>query len=419
MTDRERKPRTALVLAGGGTRGAYEAGIVHYVRTMLPSDLRRKLRFHIQCGSSVGAINSAFMAATAHDPAFQGSEILRLWRTIRNEDIYQRGAVSLGKFLARSVFGVLLHMIGVRGIHRPDDRTLLFQGLFDTRPFLDFLLMTCRWQNISKNMEAGYLDALTVSATNMFTGDIELFLQKNADLPHSDRLLTHLVKIAPRHVMASAALPLFFPPVPIHGAYYNDGSMRMNTPLAPAVSLGANRILIVGTRHVRKQPGEDGDTLARIARGDRPALGDVLGKVFNAIILDRVEADREQLDRINRILAAAAKHTDEATFRRICDESAVQPIETIAIFPSVDVHTLVDETVRGNYRRIKTFGSFERFLFRVLEAEPERGRDLLSYMLFEPTYLQKMIDLGFEDARRHHDRLCAFAEASIEGRPVG
>src|SRR5262249_35211348 len=106
-----RKGRSALVLAGGGTRGAYEVGVVHYLRTMLPPDLAKRFQFQIHCGSSVGAINTAFMAATAHDATFQGNELVRLWRNIRAENIYRRGPFSFGKFLFRSGLGIAMHII--------------------------------------------------------------------------------------------------------------------------------------------------------------------------------------------------------------------------------------------------------------------------------------------------------------------
>src|SRR6266436_5786003 len=105
-----RKSRTAIVLSGGGTRGAYEAGVVHYIRTKLPADIARGLCFHIQCGASVGAINAAYMAATAEDSVRQGIELVQLWRNVRTENIYRSGAITLGKLFLRSFVGILAHI---------------------------------------------------------------------------------------------------------------------------------------------------------------------------------------------------------------------------------------------------------------------------------------------------------------------
>jgi NTE family protein len=186
------------------------------------------------------------------------------------------------------------------------------------------------------------------------------------------------------------------------------------------VTHGASRILIIGTRYMRhKEASEEANTLARITRrGERPTVADILGKFYNSILLDRVETDRDQVQRINRILNACAKNVSPEVYKAICTDARVQRIETLSIFPSIDIHNLVDDTVRGSYRRVSSFGAFERFLLRILEADPQRGRDLLSYFLFEPTYLAKLVELGFEDARTHHEELCTFADRSIRAVPV-
>lgn len=390
--------------------------MIHYIRTKLPPELSRQFRFHIKCGSSVGAINAAFMAAMAHDPIRQGSEILRLWEGIRSENIYRRGAVPLGKLILRSLFGIAFHLFGIKGVRKEDDLSLHFRGLFDTTPMVQTLRQHCPWPQIGKNIQSGIIDAVAISATNMASGDVELFTQRNPNMAHSDRIKTHLVRLSPRHVMASAALPILFPSVPIHEVYYNDGGIRLNTPLAPAVSLGAARIVVIGTRPEKQE--EVLDTQARIRKLQTPSIGTVLGRIFNTFLLDRLEADRDQVGRINRILAACAKHVSTETYQTICREAGVHRIETLSIFPSVDFGTFVDETVRGSYRKLISLGLLERAILRLLEAQPEYGNDLLSYFLFEPTYLKKLIELGYEDARSHHDKLLEFAERSVEGIPV-
>jgi NTE family protein len=411
------KFRTAVVLSGGGTRGAYEAGIIHYIRSMLPPALAKNLSFRIHCGSSVGAINAAIMVANSHDPVAQGNELVRLWQNIRTEDIYRRGPVTLGKLLLRLTAGATSHLIGLKGITEPDDNLFPFQGLFDTTPFFQTLMQSCSWANITRNIDSGMADAIVISTTNMYTGQVELFLQKRAEVPHSERLMTHVGRISPRHVMASAALPVLFPPVPIHNMYYNDGGIRLNTPIAPAVSLGATQILIIGTRNQMKR--EEGESQGKILLTRQPSLAGVLGKFFHAVLLDRLDADNDQLDRINRVLAACAKHTTPEIFQQICEDALVQPIETLFIAPSLDIAKFVDETLRSSYRKIKSFGVLERSVLRLLEIDAESGSDLLSYFLFEPTYLKRLIDLGFEDARSHHDKLVEFAERSIQGSAGG
>jgi NTE family protein len=287
------KARTAVVLSGGGTRGAYEAGVINYMRTMLPPALAKNFAFQIFCGSSVGAINAAIMVANAHDSAAQGQELVRLWQNLSTVDIYRRGPVTLGKMLLRLGAGATAHLVGLKGIFESDERLFPFHGLFDTTPFFQTLMRGCSWANITRNVDSGIVDAVVVSATNMATGQVELFLQKRPEVPHSERLMTHVGRISPRHVMASAALPVLFPPVAIHNMYYNDGGIRLSTPIAPAVSLGATQILVVGTRYQTMR--EEVDTQAKLPPPRPPSLAGVLGKFFHAVLLDRLDADKDQL----------------------------------------------------------------------------------------------------------------------------
>lgn len=402
-----RHHRTSIVLSGGGSRGAYEAGVINYIRTMLPPRLAKNLHFSILSGTSVGAINAAFMASTADDINKQGNDLIKLWKNILTNEIYSRGPFSLGKLFMRSAFGILANLTGLKGILKPNDYHVHFQGLFDTKPFFQYLLKNCDWNRITKNLNAGYFDALSITATNIQSGQVELFLEKNPDLDVHSRFLIHEVKISPRHVMASAALPMLFPAVPIQGIYYNDGGLRLSTPLGPAVSLGATKILLIGTKYTDPNPQVAPE------QNKIPTLASILGKFFHAALQDRINADREQLTRINRILETIQKIAGQQTFEKICKEARVAPIEIISFFPSYDIAKMVDQTLRKSFTNLKTFGIFERFVIRLLEIDVSTGSDLLSYFLFEPTYIANLVELGFEDARKKHDQLVEFAESSI------
>lgn len=403
--------RTAIVLSGGGTRGAYEVGVLSYIRSKLPPTLAEKLVFNIQCGSSVGAINAAVMVSRAHDPLSQGKALVSLWENIRTENIYRRGPFTLGKLLLRMGIGTTSKLVGLKGVTEADDDLLSFHGLFDTTPFFQTLMRACSWANISRNIDRGPVASLIVPATNMVSGQVEFFLEKKPSITHSDRLVTHVGRISPRHVMASAALPVLFPPVPIRHTYYNDGGMRLNTPIGPAVSLGATHVLTIGTRRAPQRPR--GEATYKSDSHKPPSLASVLGKFYNAVLLDRLEADNEQLERINRILKSCEEHTTPLVFEEICQEAKVHPIETLFLSPTVDIATLVDDTLRSSLRKLKTFGVLERAILRILEVDVASGSDFLSYFLFEPEYIKRLIDLGFQDARKQHDQLVDFAEKAI------
>lgn len=405
-----KRTRLALVLSGGGARGAYEAGIIHYMRTMLPQKVRHR-GFEIQCGASVGSINSSFMAATAHDRELQGREIRRLWEDVREENIYRRDQIALWSFLMKSGKGIVGNFFrrGNKGSH--------FHGFLDTSPFLPFITKAIPWDMISKNIRAGLVQALSIVATNVFTGRMELFIEKRPEVEYTGEYIHHITKIQPIHAKASAAIPVVFPAVLINGIAYTDGGLRLNTPMSPAIQLGADAILVIGLHH-RAKPGEK--IPFHGTRGHPPSLGQVLGRVMNSIFLDRIQYDMEQLERINRLIdwgedlygkdflrdLNAMLHRKK--IRGDIANRGLKRLKVLRIRPTEDIGELFSHCYqRGKDRHLT---SFEKFLVRFLDVDPSGGIDFLSYISFMPEYLKKLLELGFEDARRHHDELKEFLE---------
>jgi NTE family protein len=403
--------KLALVLSGGGARGAYEGGVLHYIRTALPSKQSQR-RFDIHCGASVGAINSCFGAATSHDLKFQAKELRRLWETVREENIYRRNLKAMFGFLGRSSSGLLIKMLKGTGKGTPH-----FPGLLDTEPFLPFISKIIPWQNITRNIEAGLVQALSIVATNVFTGRMELFVQKHREVEYRGDHLVHFTKIRPDHARASAAIPVIFPTVLINGVAYTDGGLRLNTPLSPAIHLGADAILVIGLNH-RAGAGEKIPTHGE--RGRQPALGQVVGRIMNAMFLDKIQYDLEQLERINKIvewgeelygqkfLPDLNKMLSKKKIRGDVADRGLKKIRVLRIRPSKDI----GELFRGSFvkGRQTHFTAFEKFLLRFLDVDPTSGMDFLSYLIFMPEYLKKIFELGFEDARSHHNALKEFLD---------
>ena len=404
------RKKLALVLSGGGARGAYEAGIIHYIRTMLPKSLCGR-PFDIQCGASVGAINTSFMAATAHDPAYQGRAIYELWESVREENIYRRDKKALWNFVAKSSKGIVSKFVRGEGMGNH------FNGFLDTSPFLPFITEIIPWNMISKNIKSGLIQAVSIVATNVFTGRMELFIEKHPSVEYTGEHRTHITRVEPLHAMASAAIPIVFPTIMVDGIAYTDGGLRLNTPMSPAIQLGADALLVIGLHH-RAKPGEKIPFHGR--KGEPAAMGQVLGRVMNSIFLDRIQYDLEQLERINRIIDwvetvygkdALDKVNRMLIRKKIRGDVAnrgLKRLSVIRIRPSEDIGEIFSECyLRG---KDKHFTSFEKFLVRFLDIHPESGVDFLSYLAFMPEYLKRLLDLGFEDARRHHDELKGFMD---------
>ncbi len=376
---------------------------------MLPQKVRRR-NFDVCCGSSVGAINTCYLVATAHDVDHQAEQIRQLWLNLRSDNIYRRDTSAFWEFLARSSRGIVGNIFRKKRVNH-------FHGFLDTSPFLPYIQKVMPWEMISHNIRNGLVKALSVVATNVFTGRMELFIEKNHDVEYTGEYIHHFTEIRPVHAQASAAIPMVFPTVMIDGIAYTDGGLRLNTPMSPAIQLGADSLLVIGLHH-RAKPGEK--IPFHGSKGQYPALGQVLGRVMNSIFLDRTQYDLEQLERINRIIDWGEmvyghdflKDLNAMLHRRqIRGDIAnrgLKRLRVLRIRPSEDIGELFSHC----YRREKDIHltAFEKFLSRFLDIDPSGGIDFLSYISFMPEYLKKLLELGFEDARRHHTELKEFLE---------
>ncbi len=371
---------------------------------MLPTKFRQR-SFDTLCGSSVGAINTCYLAATAHDLKLQGEELRTLWESVRSEHIYRRDFSAFSDFILQSGKGIFRNILNLKG------QGIHFRGFLDTEPFLAFLEKVVPWASISPNVQAGLVQAVSVVATNVFTGRMELFIEKHPDVEYTGEYIHHLTRIQALHAKASAAIPIAFPTVQIDGIAYTDGGLRLNTPMSPAIQLGADALLVIGLHH-RVKPGEKIPSHGK--KGHDPAMGQVMGRVMNSIFLDRIQYDLEQLQRINKIIDwSEMLHgrnfledlNDMLAKKNIKGDIAnrgLKRLEVLRIRPSEDIGELFNHIFQRGRDKLS---AFEKFLVRSLDINSSSGTDFLSYISFLPEYLKKLLDLGFEDARSHHSDL--------------
>jgi NTE family protein len=422
MAKRKQTDKVALVLSGGGARGAYEAGVIYYLRTQLPEELRGSALFNVYCGTSVGAINTAFMASMAHDPIYQGAQLRTLWQNLVDEDVYYADVRALSGFLVRTGFFMAANFFGLENLvgrrHRSARTPFPFKSVLDTTPFVYFLRRSIPWNQIHSNIERGVVDAVTVTATHMMSGQPTLFMEKRLDVHYREGgPLPQLCQLSPKHILASAAIPLVFPIIRINRQFYGDGSLRQNTPMSPAIHLGARRILVVST-HYTKTVEEVSPT--QVARYEaEPAVGDVLGTILDALFMDKLDYDLEQMKRINYIIndfeeiygkdALAAVNRNRR--KKDYGDKEVHPINPIAPFvinPSEDIGMIASEHFRRLLSRREKLTPMQKFFARIMEGTPDTQNDLVSFLLFHRDYLESLLQLGYEDARANHDHLVRF-----------
>ncbi len=391
------------MLSGGGSRGAYEAGIIHYLRTDLKKRMGRHVPIDIVTGTSVGAINAAFLAATQNDPDAQAAQIVAAWRSLHIEEL-----ISLQ---GRDVFRAAKMLLG-RDPPPPEPGSFRYGGMLDTRGLERFVVRHIPWSGIVKNLRGRDLLAISVSATHIGTGHTVVFLSCADPVPKEwsrDPFVRHrAAKIGPRHVLASAAIPMLFPAVKIGHEFFTDGGLRQNTPMSPAIRLGADRLLIVSLRHLASQP--------KALQEDReeafPKPMFLAGKALNALMLDHTEYDLQRMQRINQILDAGKASFGDQFAQTMNVElmkmrgAPLRRIEAVHIRPSEDIGAMASRYVQSGKLRVSGLVAKE-IIRRLAEGEARHESDLLSYLCFDGGFADELIAMGRQDAARKADELAA------------
>lgn len=417
-----------LVLSGGGARGAYEAGVLYYIRTRMPEEIARSRLFDIYSGTSVGAINTAFLASTAHDPLYQGSTLRKMWQTLTDADIYSADLRALSGFLVKSGFFMASNFFGIQklvGRSQPNSRTPFpFKSILDTSPFVNFLRRNVAWSQIHRNIERRVLDAVTVSATHMMSGQLVLFVEKHPDAEYRKGGPEPIVgPLSPKHILASAAIPLVFPIIRINRQFYGDGGLRQNTPMSPAIHLGAERLLVIST-HFPETVIPVGPSNPWSAEAE-PRVGDILSTLLAAIFMDKLDYDLEQMRRINYLIGdmeklygpEALEKVNAARRKDYGKQAEVHPMHKIVPFvihPSQDIGMLATEAFMRLLSRRETLTPMQKFFSKVMEGTPGRPNELVSLLMFDRDYLESLLQLGYEDARAEHENLVRF----FTGQPL-
>jgi NTE family protein len=404
-------PRVALVLAGGGARGAYEAGVLAFLIEELPKRLGFLPSFDIVSGASVGAIHAAYWTATLQeDPATRLARLVSTWDSMSLERVYRLSVGDLLRIPTR-LFSVPFVTRGPSPEGRMPTR---IPGLLDTSALEEMVLQKIPWRQMRSNLRASR-QVLCISCTEIASGRAVVFVDgarvSLKPWEYDPYVVARASGIGPAHILASAAIPLFFPAVRIGRHFYCDGGLRLNTPLSPALRLGADRLLLVALRHP-PDPDDDVVPSPRETAYGNPAY--LMGKVLNALMLDHIDYDLQRMRLMNALLLGGEQAFGAEFLPKINEiiratrGTNYRVIQDCVIRPSEDLGRLAGKCYAERSRSLNPARLVADLVMRsAAHGVPEGEADLLSYVLFDASYTRQLFALGRADAARQTDEIAA------------
>jgi NTE family protein len=370
-------PKPALLLAGGGARGAYQVGVLRALARAFP-----ELHFPILTGVSAGAINTALLANSTDDFSSAVERLATQWQSLTLDQVFRSDLLALGA----KVLGWSFRLLSGGAHLMPSTR-----GMVDTSPLRNFLC-NCLGSadgvlhGVTENIRCGRLDAAAVLTTKYPTAQSVAWIQAQELQPWTMAERCGISSpLTVEHVMASASLPLVFPAVRLGNAWHGDGGMRLSAPLLPAVNLGADRILAISTSI------EPGQCEANRPTEDYPPPATVLSVLLESVFIDVLDSDAAELRRINHLIDQHPR-SQELGLRRV---------DALVLRPSQDLSVIASEFEDELPRTLRHF-------IRGLGSRDTNRADMIATLLFQPLFIRKMLEIGERDGEQRTDEIGAF-----------
>ncbi|MCL1073562.1 patatin-like phospholipase family protein [Shewanella dokdonensis] len=365
----------ALMLGGGGARAAYQVGVLKALVQLYPRN--HGIPFNVICGTSAGAINGTAMATHASCFHLGVKKLEWIWRHLHTSRIYKA-----------SIPGVLQHLgtMMLKGM-QTDLANTDAGSLLDNAPLRGLLNELINFERIDRNIQNGYLTAISIDTSCYNTSQSVSFFQGSRDMENWQRARRSglRTRLNTEHLMASAAIPMVFPSIRLGKWYYGDGSVHQLAPLSCPIHLGADRIMVINLESPHKQQPKDLEY--------HPKTATIAGHLLDTIFSDTLNSDMERLTRVNGTLALIPPSSRELL--------SLRNIDTLVLKPSEDL-----SEIAKRYYMEMPFAI--RRLLGLIGINSQSDTSIVSYLLFEKAYTGTLIDLGYKDAMHQLPEMKAF-----------
>jgi NTE family protein len=389
--------RVAVVLPGGGTRGAYEAGALS---VLLPALEAKGEKVSIVCGTSVGAINAGLLGSVAHLPAAEQATIAQdTWRSMRRKDVLKPLVGPGLPVQAARMISNLLDLPGPR-----------LASVLDPSPMQASLEHWIDWEDLHRNVRTGVMEAVCVVATSLSASGPVAFVERTRPrggptppMPSSEEIRYVRTQLAAEHVRASAAIPVLFPPVEVTtprtaAGSYIDGGTRLNSPIKPALQLGADRVIVIGFEPLTRGAPD-------VPRQEIPQLADVMANVLDGLLVDQVASDLSRLAAVNEFFVQERSGAHD--YRSSRGRAPYRRVSYALVCPESkgEVGALAEDVFQRRHGGWKGLRDLDfAVMSRALGSRARSRGELLSFLFFDPVFVEELMDLGRRDAQRWIDR---------------
>lgn len=365
--------KTALVLSGGGARAAYQVGVLRAIANLLPKDAPNP--FQIISGTSAGALNAVALATYAQSMRTGVRSLEYVWGNIKSSQVYKLDSAGLISSASNWVFSFM----AARKRNTP-------VSLLNNAPLTELLESVLRLERIEEYIQAGLLDAISVTTSGYTSGQSVSFFQGRPELNNWQfpKRIGIKTRLDFRHLLASTAIPTLFPAVKINREYFGDGAIRQLSPLSPAIHLGAERILVIGGHASRYHRPLKNDPVLH------PSLSQIIGHILNSAFIDTLPGNIATLQRMNRMLAHIPPEL------RSEEDRNLRHIDLLAILPSQDITEIAATHLAELPKAIRLF------------TKDAGSSTMLSLLLFEKGFCDELMTLGFTDAMEKASQILDF-----------